>query len=143
MKRLVESFEEFSSSSQHDTAEVEMLDRERLLREGESEEDEIESMKGGYQAISDFLGAPLDQIIALGSPGVEEDFDTSMLPDGLIDGDSVNDQTTQIWTDKYWESSPGGNHISGGEFKGVKYCTWDDASGDGPFIYVVKTQGLI
>jgi hypothetical protein len=147
-------------SSQVDT---DFLDLQNLIENEEeaiqnlgpdAEDDEIESVKSGFRAIVDALGASPEDIVCL--IDWNDDYDPIIVghPDLANDeGWKFNEyyakmsscNSKEIWQDEVWSGSPGSNQIDlhecptkdGGT---VKVAEWNGANWDFPYIYIRRSD---
>ena len=134
MKRLVESFDEFSNNnnSSFDTLDIVEKDEVSQLEDSDPEEGDIEELKRGFTCIKHALKSSGSDIICLGKTDEED----SLVKD--LDYDWRNGK--QIYDNEIWKGSGGSHSINLHSKNGVHYCAW--TSNDPGASIFIKKQDL-
>jgi len=96
----------------------------------DKEQEEIDDMRIGYNAISKFLEKPLTDIISYGN--IEDiEVKTPLLRkiENIIDNGTLDRVSICIWKSSYWETGQGATEIYGLMIGNKKICVWSDAGG--------------
>lgn len=120
----------------------------------DDEEEEKESVKDGYahlvaylyktEVFPEIMMKLLEEVVFLGSVNIDDDCKELIdvaFPGLLGEYGEIEVKHDELWKDKYWENTPGGNWIEVLEYRGARMCFWHD-SGDGPYIYIKKDDLL-
>jgi len=123
------------------------------MMDSDPDHEEIASIKTGYEAIVKALESTPDDVVCLLDWHTNDDPVIVGHPD-LADNDSydfskfyskISRNGTEIWVDKYWESSPGSNQIHLYELPAadggvVKLAVWTGAGWDYPEPFMLATD---
>jgi hypothetical protein len=136
-----------NSSQKLITIEQAMKDHLDVAADSDAEDNEIDSIKTGYDAIIKELGGNKDTIVCLtifddvkGGYILGGDFFPQINIDHKVD-DFTNyyelprTGAKNIWDDKVWEYTPGSNYIESFMIDGVKLCEWNGSGFDEPWIF--------
>ena len=109
----------------------------------ENDEDDIEQMQEGADAISKYLECSEEEILDLCSPTVSDEFPFDLVPkifnQEFLDEHGFFAVDESLIKIKLFEVTghPGSHYVNGGILpNGSKFCEWSGANWDGPYIFI-------
>lgn len=111
--------------------------------EYEDESGDPDQMQEGANAICKFLECSEEEILDLCSPSVDDDFPFDLVPEIFNSENrevhsffSVNEDLIESTLHEV-TGHPGSNFVRGGKLpNGTKFCEWNGANWDGPYIFI-------